>query len=494
MKKLEVLISACEEEIRQGRPFEAARRLRKLNLSRVPQPWRLPLARLCRRVALYNQGLTLLGKRIHGDGKILKDPPTPAELAEYGAILLRSGAVSEAQNYLQRADASLAPDALLYRAFAHFMKWEFAESVPLLERFNGSDIPEYTRLVGQTNLGYALIESGEYARGRELLSIVIEQARSSGHSTLEKNSLCYRAFSHFQEGNFAKAQSDLESAKSSISGQPTNDQLVILKYQLLFDGVRNRDLKPINDLRELAMKARDSASHREADLHALKIQFNLERFLYLYFGTPFQAFRERLCRELNFTPDRDTYVLGKKSAPRFDLSTGMIDGRLAINPGHKCHQLIDVLLADFYQPMRINAIFASMFPGEYFMDGFSHDRVHQVIRRTRAWFKELKLPASIKEQSEFYRLELDGDLSFRIPLERVKIDPMHLQFRALQEKFRHRPLFSAREVREALGIPKTSAFRLLSWAIESKYLERMGSDPKQSVYRWCALSQIKPAA
>lgn len=468
MKRYDLIVEQCDADIRAGRPAEAVKRLRDLNLARVPGPWRLPLAKICRRAGLHSTGLLLLSKLIHGN----KAEVGAAELAEYGALLLRSGAISEAEQILNRADHAKAPEALLFRSYVHFIRWEFAKAIPLLEEYLKSDLAPYPKLVAQTNLAYALVETQQHEPALQLLEQIVETSGKDGHALLERNARCYRAQAYFQGGDPVRARKEVAVLQSQNAG-PTNDELVVIKYQLLFEGIESKSLEPINRLRALAIRNRDSAAHREADLFSLKVKFNLERFLYLYFGTPFTAFRERITKELNFYPDRDTYVLGPKNSPRFDLRTGLIDGKPMLNPGHGCHQMIDVLLRDFYQPARVPALFSMLFQREHFEPNSSPDRVHQQIRRTRRWLEQSGFPIYINEDDGFYSLDISGKFSFRVPLNREMIEPQAIQFRQIQDAFAKAGTFSAREIREKLDLPKTTVFRLLKWADENGKVTRI---------------------
>src|SRR5262249_1530027 len=129
--------------------------------------------------------------------------------------------------------------------------------------------------------------------------------------------------------------------------------------------------------------AKALASHnwedaRLADLYSVQIDFKNSKFLHLIFGTPFQGFRTKIYNEIGHKPDRSTYYLGEKQAPRLDLANGEIGGLPAFNVGRKIHQLIEILLRDFYHPLRIAGIFSELFPGEHFDVSSSPDRTHAV--------------------------------------------------------------------------------------------------------------------
>src|SRR5205807_7801047 len=125
--------------------------------------------------------------------------------------------------------------------------------------------------------------------------------------------------------------------------------------------LQNQNLEPLQRLRAMAQNAQDWEGMREADLFTLKLDFQRSRFLHLIFGTPYEEYRTRIMRETGQENDRTVYVFGEKQAPRLDLRTAEIDRHPALNPGRKSHQLIEVLLRDFYRPQRVPAIFSNLF-------------------------------------------------------------------------------------------------------------------------------------
>ena len=98
VRHFETLVRECDAEIRAGRPQLAVQKLSHLGTSRIPREWRTPIAKLCRRTGLYNLGLRLLARIVCGPNS----QATAAEITEYSALLLRSGAVEEALEKLER--------------------------------------------------------------------------------------------------------------------------------------------------------------------------------------------------------------------------------------------------------------------------------------------------------------------------------------------------------------------------------------------------------
>lgn len=471
MKSMDSLVQQCDSWIKEGRPHEVSKALSKINAARVGREWRLPLAKICRRAGLLPLGLKLLGR-------IISSEPTPAEMTEYAVLLQRSGALNEALEKLNQIDTRQVPEALLNRAFIHFARWEFSLAIPQLETYLQSELTPYERAVGQLNLGFALIEN----RQLEDAFSILDGIENKTSTQLQSSVHTLRGQGFLQQQKFSLARNEFEAAKSLVSSTQTNDQFYALKWRLLLDGLENKDLHAFERLRVLAVKNRAWEARRDADLYSLKVDYNRERFVHLYFGTPYKAFREQFSLEHGEIPEQPIYVLGKKSAPRMDLRTGQIDGKEIFSPGHKCHQLIDALLYDLYRPTPVAGLFSRMFPGEHFNILTSPHRVRQLISRTRSILKEEHIPIEIAENRGFYSLNIYGNFSFRIPLERNQINTSSLQFEQLKSVFGQSASFSSHEAQKRLKLSSATIHRLIHRGINEGKIERLGQAGRAAVY------------
>src|SRR5688572_13616984 len=121
MEFYEKLVRDCDEYIRAGQDQKAERALADLEIPKIPRKWRLPLATLCRRVALVSTGLKILSPIVSPSNKTFG--ATPNETAEYAALLQKFGAVEDALRIFKEVDVSKAPEALMHRAVCHFSRW-----------------------------------------------------------------------------------------------------------------------------------------------------------------------------------------------------------------------------------------------------------------------------------------------------------------------------------------------------------------------------------
>jgi hypothetical protein len=488
------LIQICDAAIRAGKPHEAGRRISLLTPSRVPREWRLPLAKICRRAGVYSFGLRLL-QRLALDAGARKRGlhATADELTEYAALLLRSGAVDEALERLVQIEREAGAEALLIRAFAHFARWEYAQAIPFLEKYVQSDLSADALLVGQSNLAFARVECGAFEHAMKLTDENIRRARKKNHFYLENYNHALRAQIYLQEHNLKFAREEVNLALRRFEGWRTNTHFFATKLQLILDGLETRSLQPFAELRKQAAAHQEWHALREADLYSLKVHFEKQRFLHLYFGSPLVGFRECIVRELGQAPAETHFLFGAADSPCFDLASGLIDGHQGLRAGFKSHQLLSILLRDLYQPLRLAGLHSALFQGQQFDLASSPDRVHQILRRTRRWLAASNIPGIIREDHGFYSLVINGPFSFRIPLESAPMDQFTLQMSALRRAFERAVLFSAEEIERELGISIASAHRLLSTAIELQMIERIGAVKRPKGYRFTVSANEKVA-
>jgi tetratricopeptide (TPR) repeat protein len=471
----EELVKICDDDIRSGQAQNVGRRLAKLNTSRVPREWRLPLAKICRRARLLSLGLKLLARVIFPTRHIEAHEVTGAELAEYAVLLLRAGAVGEALKTLERVDVAAVPEAHLFRAFCHFESAEYSAAIPGLEAYLKTPLEPYALLVGQINLGAAYSSSSRYVEALAILETAIATATEKGHRLLLGNCYELRTQIYVESGAIDQAAKEIDLAMSLMGSASSESAFYARRWKSTVESFSTHDPAALLGFRREAVSKRNWSAVRAADFYLLKIRYEQERFNHLIFGTPFRAYRQSAYEYLGQMPQSDLYTYGNSGSVCLDLTTGEIGGESALNAGKKCHQLIDVLARDFYAPWRLCGIFSELFPDEHFDIFSSPDRVHQLIRRTRRWLEERSLALEILESDGLYRLNFTGAFSIRVPLERRAVAGPSVQLERLRQVFVSGTGFSAREACEKLGLPKSSFQLLAKWAVEQGKLERLGT-------------------
>jgi tetratricopeptide (TPR) repeat protein len=447
----------CDAFLKAGQIGKAVHALHGLNSAKVPRALRLPLARICRRCGLVAEGLRLLMPVVRSERG---SEGTPGEQAEYAILLVRNGAVREAQTLLAR---NPAPESSLFRAFAHFAQWEYEAAIPHLQNYLTQPVGDYQALVGRVNLGAALVATDRADEGLVLLCENIDIALRGGHGRLAGNCLELRSQIHLKRGDFAAALADLREAELKLGG---NDLFFVRKWRAVAEAMDTRSPQPLRAIRAEALERREWENLRDIDSQTLRLGFDQKLFDHLYFGTPFAAFRANLCTEFNARPSAGEYILGE-GPRRLDLYS---------DPKMKTPQkLVEILLRDFYRPFSLGNLFAELFPGEYFDIFTSPDRVHQVLRRARAWISGEKLDLSVAHEGGRFRAVPGAGLTIVLPRERTGLDPVERRLRDLRSALGASPYFSASEAERHLDLSRPALNRLLSRGVESGQLRRFGA-------------------
>jgi len=468
----------CEALIRAGQVPDAIRVLKQINTNQVEREWRLPLANLCRRVRLLEMGLRLLKPIVRSEAK-LDLPASHNELAEYALLLERFGSTAEALKLLEGIDFSRAPEAYFSLASCMVAQWQYEDAITPLVNFVTQTESDYSRLIGRVNLAAALLFARRTDEALDTIQECLAQANEHKAFRLMANVLELRAQAFIRQSEFAQARADLEQAAAILFGSTTRDQLYIRKWQSVLLGYEQNDVRPLQSFKREAALANDFETVRDADFHILKNKFEPGLFNHLYFGTPWEAYRAYLRRELGRKPESANYIWG--DSPRvLNLATGESNGEpLGLKPGKTTHRLLDLLSRDFYSPLRVGGVFAHLWPQEYFDIHSSPGRVRQAIARARKEAGQAGLQLEIKEFKGRYSLR-PVRVSLCIELERGVLHPFQPALNKLRTQFGD-AIFSGLEARRALGFSYGNMNRLLNWILDSGHGRKLGQGP-QTLY------------
>ena len=467
------LVKICDTEIREGKISAAAARLRVLNVARIPSKWRLPLANLCRRARVVSQGLRLLAPIVR-DGKTGSRPGgTPQEIAEYAMLLEKIGGLHEALGLLASIQGPLVPEALFARSACLIGQWEYGEAVGYLESYVRIAPSDYMKLVGQVNLGAALVAIGNTEAAERVLAQAMESSRAQKLSRVFANCLTLRAQLLIQTGDHTGATEDLNEAGRILGMSGTLDQLYTRKWLAIIEAGKKRSIEPLAGVRAEALARGDWATVREADLHGLSIQFDEDVAGRLYFGTPQPAYRRRMSELLSWAPKSSSYRFGSGPAV-LAVSDAQIEGLdVSMEAGRQVHRVVCALFRDLYAPSRTGTLFAAIFSDEYFDADSSPVRIRKAIWRARRWIEETGLPLEISEEGGAYSARLHEGLAVELTPE---VKPKSLN-EDLLSKLALVPgqTFRAPEAAKKLGLSKSSFHRFTQWAIEAGALQKEGS-------------------
>lgn len=471
------MIEECEKLLRAGRLAEAAAKIKTMGASNIPREFKVHVANLCRRAQMDSLALRVLAPVVRSDNPAITQPRSE-EIAEYAAGLQKIGAVNEAIHLLTGVDRDQVPTASLYLAFCLFRQWDYEGAIPHLEHFVSREEDAYRRLVGRVNLAAAM--ASRDTRAHAVVDEAMSAARDGRHSRLLANCHEIRAQIHAANREFAAARTELKLAHGLLP--QGMDAFFVRKWTAVVDALESGRPAPLLELAPAARAQSDWETLREIDLFRLKIEFDRALFERLMFGTPFEAYRARAERDLGVRVQSESFLLGQPGLPCFDAASGEGSGAEIKYPGKTLHQMLAILLSDFYKPWSLGEIFSQLFPKEYYNAFSSANRVHQLLWRLRKWLGDNRIPARLAESGGRFHLEMRDDFAFVVPYRRVENTQHALELHKIKRLFGTDQWFSQRDVRSVLNISSATFKRLAAWAVREQHFQRSGNG-RATIYR-----------
>jgi hypothetical protein len=489
--KLADLLPEIEKLVVHGSLGAAAEALRGLSARRIPREHASHFASLSRRTGQPALALNALHKIVRPLEKRGRDEPaTDREKSEYAAALNDVGASREALALLSGLDHKKAPSARLYEGFALMRIWELDAAIERFRAVAGS--PAATplgRYRATIELAGCLIDGpGKLAEAKDLLLKVREETGPGHFRMIHKDAFLVLTQAYLQSREWAQAARSLDRLEAL--SREENDQFFLLltrKWRAILAIETARDksrvLSELGEVRDALRAARRWEDARLCHYYEAAARGSRELFLHLYFGTPYPAFRAKLEKGLGRAPLPGIYEwrlssrekrTRSASAPLFDMSATLAEGALP-------QRLLRAICLDLYRPARVTELHELLFPGEYFNPHSSPDRVHQNLKRLRAWLRKMRAPLGVTEWDGFYGLaspegcivrlnDLTFEQWFAADGETARLQTAVARLRAK----RGSSPFSATEAASDLEMSERSALRLLGEAVAGGFLEKTG--------------------
>lgn len=413
--------------VKLGKYKTAINALSRIEYGTVPRGYLSRFADMANQAKIPLMALKILHPVVRGEGM----SPTGEELLQYAVGLIAIGAVGEAQGIL-REERSDWPEARpLHLAQTHLEMWDTRAGQALLEKFVQERAPR----------------SDAYTKAAELLS-----------------------FCHRFHGEFDKALQVLKA-----TGLETEQHFTSLVRDVFVHGTG----EGLSFLRQISAGARESGSfgkHREAEFYIAVSEKNSDLIAKLFYGTPFEGFRERLLQALpNQWELPVEYRLGQGESRIFDLFLGIEvgDPEKKLKVGQILHRLLVSLTADIYRPARVASVFERVFQGENFDPKTSPGRVHQIVKRLKKTLVKMAIPIEIEEKGGMYAVRIKDDYSLRISRQHLKLRKRHPLYVRLELAL-PADNFSIQQAAEALGLSRRFARKILERAEHHGWVQMKG--------------------
>lgn len=493
-------LNEIDQLIRNAQWISAQAALSQIKTKDIPTKSLGDVAALATRANLPRMTLKLLRPIVYPGKKLIR-AATPREITEYAMALVRLGADSEASDLLERVSPTEVPISNLYKAILLMKQWKYKEAVPLLSDYLSKEKDPYFHTNGLSNLTHCLFFLRRYREMEPLLSEILKYSNEKGLFLQEAYVTRYSAMVEFQRKNWVSALSQLEKAKALLAETNDLDSLFVRKWTALTQafqfGGDDRSRKLIEAIRNEAAARCHWETVRDIDYHKALLFKDEPLALKLHFGTPFQAFKDRLLSNFPDLPLHKTFLWelgpeGKRPRKIIDIRTQANENAVALKGGYALHRICSIFVSDFYRPFGVVTLFDKMLPGEHYNGEPSRHRIFQSINRLRAWFEANQLPLQLEEANGEYSLSSKQSIAISISNQTEKSHPSPFEYRlqTMQEGLGEE--FSVPEIVTFLGLSRTRVTLLVEQAIESGVLQRIGTG-KSTKYRFVS-SYLKQAS
>lgn len=491
-------LAKVEELIKSAHGAVALKELTQLHKKGLKTEELLMAASYATRANSPELAIRILHPLIHPTSKVIR-PPTDAEKAEYALALLRSGAYAECALLLKKVSVKEVPKVLLYKALLKLSEWNYAEAIPFLKEYiREPRITSYERLVGKINLVPCLITENHLPEAKVYLTEVLEETSDQKLFLLNAIAMRYLGNLEIQRKNWEGALTHFESAETLLKDFPGLELYFARKWSAIarvFISKGSREsIRDLELIRAEATTLQHWESHRDIDFHLALFKGEKENFLGLYRGTPWPEYRKRILKEMGEVPPgayawKITVNLDQKDFQQVDLLKGA--EKLAFKGGQVLHRLYHTLLSDHYREFSLGMLFEKLFPGEFYDPKSSQYRIHQPVRRLRAWFKKNSIPLTIENSAGGYKLRAERNCEIIIRPETSAVSLVDYRLELIRTKLGGE--FSTAEATSLLQMERRNAAHLLKTAVDQGFLVKKGK-AMHTRYAFVSDSSPKKAA
>lgn len=469
-----LLLDSWDEGIRAGHGGRVHREILRVIRTKFPDRYRRQICALLRRIGDHNRALSVITPCILDESNQMFRRISSEDLAEYASVLIKLGMHQEAVVHLRTLPSLEFPKKDFFLGLCHFGVLDYAGAIPYLRDYlKSNNLPEYDRCVGKVNLLSALVETQQLSEALELSDQLIEFCEGKKYLRLLGNCKELKSQVLIERQEYSQASKILEEAHRQLAADSSRYLLWIQKAFAVIKARQQRSIDGLLKLRHEMVANNDHEIVRELDFECLSIEFNTDRFCQLYFGTMFQAYREKLVARFpeHGTKIPETWIMGF-GVKCLHLLEAKVNQRELFSPGQLPHQVLCALFSDLYRPVTTSMLFSLVFPEEKFNVRYSTERIKQLIHRIRDVCAQEKIEISVQRTRGGWRPVLAENLSVLLHRDKPIPSKNEVVLRTLTNQFRDSE-FSTQEARAVLQISLAQCKRELATLIEHGLVKRV---------------------
>ncbi len=417
-------LARIDKLIRAGNGAEAQQTLEKLTKDKLPRNDLTAASALAWRCNRPLIGIRLLNPIVRPSHR-RPNEATDTERIEYAACLIKIGATDEALKLLASIESKTYPRRLLIEAFGYISQWRYQSALPLLTKYIASPgVTRYDKTVGKVNLAEALIHERHDQQALSLLRELLHDSSAQRLNLVLGKVLELSAQYWIFKKKYSEAEAYLDKAQKQLNESQSLDSFFVRKWRGLMEyssqkGKGEAKAK-LDVIRAEALERSHFETIRDCDRFEAILTKEEPLAQKLFFGTPFESFRDQLQADWGKELNGETHFLWQlrpeeAKRPSLDLFEISPSFALELKPGQLLHRLLSTLCRDFYRPFRVATLHSYLYPAEFFNPTSSPARIHEAVKRLRNWLEKHKLGVDIEEDTGTYRLSANKPFSIKVP-------------------------------------------------------------------------------
>lgn len=478
--------------IKANRLKQAQVLLRKTLAEPADRAYKYKYSDVARRVGLVDLSLRLLSPIVRPK-KPIHPEASPDEVMSYGASLIKVGNFLEGEELLNQVNPKDYPQSLFFVALGMLTQWRYKEAAPLFRKYLKSNtLSDYQIAVAKYNLASTLIITEQFDKAQKTADEVIALSQKNNWNLLVANAYRVHAQCAFDRADYSDSNQYLFEALKWFENKDSLFNFFARKLFAFNDLYRTKNSEKAQrsflEVLDEAKKRGHAETLRECDLFSADINNDKDKMNHLYFGTPYNAYRQRILKRLgeSFTPEASyIYRTNHANDDCKIISLECPNDSSLIEPiklGGVMHSALKILLEDFYKPIPKGLVFSKLYEGEYYNPDSSPHRVHDVMCRLNEWFKSNEMDLNIKLNGGSYKLtHSDEKIGIKIDLKQKIKTGQQIQVDKLYQLFEENS-FSSKKASEALGVSKPTAIKILNWAVENQQAATSGNGRGKRYY------------
>lgn len=460
----------------------------------LPRPHVLPFAQLCRRASIPELGLTALRPFVCPTGRQLGKAASEAERTEYATILIRIGLCNEARNLLSNATTKSSTEVVHTLAYLNSKRWNYpAATKYFLEYTSRSELDSYALQIGRLNLAMSLTFEEKLDHAEDVIQSVLNSKEAKSFDLVKANALRLFGVIAFHKGDHKEAIRLLKLSSDAFPESNSIDLFLNEKWTAIVNycvsRASNESREKIEAVRKKAVQLTHWESVRDIEYHTAAFDGDENKLIYLYYGTPYEHFRNRITRK--FPNLKIPKSLVWRPSGNSNLAKHVFDiTQCNLKVGHASHRLLSILSSDFYRPFSTVDVFDHVFSEENYLPGSSESRAYQIISRTRLWLKAEKIPLEIVSIGNGVRL-MEKDCA--VVVQENSTGEEQDYYRLEMIRFKLGDSFSVSEAVPLFDVSRRTVISLITNAVNEGVLIRTGKG-KNTRYTFAEASNASKKA